>query len=147
MQKSWGWPSLFYDFGEVSINHFMIFIVAKCNGCVPSCSLKLYFSVTALSEAWSLHQTFCMLCGLMFTWLLKNKRTTIFFFFFFLVSHSSFLFITATCCLFVNAAVSCLLLKCRYCHMISHFCSISSRPLPVVFSCLFHLQDTQWVDK
>lgn len=83
MQKSWGWPSLFYDFGEVSINHFMIFIVAKCNGCVPSCSLKLYFSVTALSEAWSLHQTFCMLCGLMFTWLLKYKRTTIFFFFFF----------------------------------------------------------------
>lgn len=36
MQKSWGWPSLFYDFGEVSINHFMIFIVADVMAVFPN---------------------------------------------------------------------------------------------------------------
>jgi len=74
MQKSWSWPSLFYDFGEVSVNHFVLFIVAKCNGCVPSCLLNLYFSVTSLSEAWWIvHQKFCTLCVAWCSRALHNK--------------------------------------------------------------------------
>lgn len=69
MQKCWGWPSLFYDFGEVSINHSWSPLWRN----VLPCAHRQLFMFSYLLSGYSLVNWYlCLveilhaLCGLMF---------------------------------------------------------------------------------
>lgn len=133
MWKSWCWPSLFYDFGEVSVKK-TIFTVASCKNNVSSCPCRTFhFSLPPVRVFWwnQVNQKFCTLS---MTCSQKQKHNFLFFLFPMRRSH-----------IFLSVVVSCLQMKCHDCHLSLQMYQ-SRNAFCQLFSAGFvNIQARQWI--